>query len=90
MLNDPRGAKAREYLESRKIPDAIIRKFRLGYAPDSWDFLTGKLAGAEQQDLGREAGLIVKKDRGGFYDRFRDRLLCPITDMTGQVAGFSG
>lgn len=90
LLNDPRGAKAREYLESRKIPDAIIRKFRLGYAPDSWDFLTGKITGAEQQDLAREAGLIVKNDRGGFYDRFRDRLLCPITDMTGQVAGFSG
>ncbi|MEN8135185.1 MAG: DNA primase [Thermodesulfobacteriota bacterium] len=90
LLHDPKGAKAREYLAARKIPDEIIRKFRLGYAPDSWDYLTTKITGAEQQELASEAGLIVKKDRGGFYDRFRDRLLCPITDMTGQVAGFSG
>jgi len=90
LLNDPRGAKAREYLANRKIPDEVIRKFRLGYAPDSWNYLTDKIADAEQRDLAAEAGLIVRKDRGGFYDRFRDRLLCPITDMTGQVAGFSG
>jgi DNA primase len=90
LLNDPRGAKAREYLAARKIPDEIIRKFKLGYAPDSWDYLSGKFTDPKQQELAGEAGLIVKKDRGGFYDRFRDRLLCPIMDMTGQVAGFSG
>ncbi len=90
LLHDPKGAKAREYLAARKIPDEIIRKFRLGYAPDSWDYLTGKFTKTTQQQLASEVGLIVKNDRGGFYDRFRDRLLCPITDMTGQVAGFSG
>jgi DNA primase len=90
LLHDPRGAAAREYLVARRIPDAIIRKFRLGYAPDSWNFLTDKISDPKQRELAAEAGLIVKKDRGGFYDRFRDRLLCPITDMTGQIAGFSG
>lgn len=90
LLQDLRGAKAREYLAARKIPDEIIRKFRLGYAPDSWDYLAGKITDPKLQELAVEAGLIVKNDRGGFYDRFRDRLLCPITDMTGQVAGFSG
>ncbi|MDF1577998.1 MAG: DNA primase [Desulfobulbales bacterium] len=90
LLGDPCGAPAREYLASRNIPDGIIRKFRLGYAPDSWNFLTDKITDPKQRELAAEAGLIVKKERGGFYDRFRDRLLCPITDMTGQIAGFSG
>jgi DNA primase len=90
LLHDPKGAKAREYLAARKIPPAIIQRFRLGYAPDSWDYLTGKITDAKHLELAAEAGMIVKNDRGGHYDRFRDRLLCPITDMTGQVAGFSG
>ncbi|MFO7606314.1 MAG: DNA primase [Desulfurivibrionaceae bacterium] len=90
LLRDPRGAAARKYLASRNIPDEIIRKFRLGYAPDSWNFLTDKISDPGQRQMAAEAGLIVKKERGGFYDRFRDRLLCPITDMTGQIAGFSG
>jgi DNA primase len=90
LLNDPKGEVARKYLRERDISDNIIRRFRLGYAPDSWDYLTAKISNPKDQELAREAGLIVKKERGGFYDRFRDRLLCPIMDMTGQVAGFSG
>jgi len=90
LLNDPRAAVARQYLQERGIPEEIILNFRLGYAPDSWDYLTAKIKNREEQELAAEAGLIVKKDRGGFYDRFRNRLLCPIFSMTGQVAGFSG
>jgi DNA primase len=90
LLTDPRGEVARKYLKERDISDEVIRRFRLGYAPDSWDYLTTKITISKDQELALEAGLIVKKDRGGFYDRFRDRLLCPIMDMTGQVAGFSG
>ncbi|MEN8143154.1 MAG: DNA primase, partial [Thermodesulfobacteriota bacterium] len=90
LLNDPKAAKAREYLLERKISDEVVRKFRLGFAPDSWDYLTTKITDPKEKELACEVGLIVKKDRGGFYDRFRDRLLCPIMNMTGQVAGFSG
>ncbi|MBU0673050.1 MAG: DNA primase [Proteobacteria bacterium] len=90
LLDDPRAAGARKYLEDREIPDNVIRDFQLGYAPDSWDLLVRRYTKPEQLDLATEAGLLVKKDQGGWFDRFRNRLLCPIMTTTGQVAGFSG
>ncbi len=90
LLSGSQGTEARQYLAQREIPLEISQTFRLGYAPDSWDFLTRQLTGPEELELAAEAGLIVKKDRGGFYDRFRKRLLCPIFNLAGQVAGFSG
>jgi len=90
LLNEGEGSDARRYLTQREIPHEISRTFRLGYAPDSWDFLTRQLSGPEELELAAEAGLIVKKERGGYYDRFRKRLLCPIFNLAGQVAGFSG
>ncbi|MBU0479640.1 MAG: DNA primase [Proteobacteria bacterium] len=90
LLHDPLAAGARKYLEDREIPTEIISRFRLGYAPDRWDFLAGRITDSHRRDLACEAGLLVRKERGGFYDRFRDRLLCPIMNMSGQTAGFSG
>lgn len=84
------AAGARRYLEERGIPPEITKTFKLGYAPAGWDFLARKLTGAAELELAMEAGLVVKKERGGHYDRFRDRLLCPIFNLAGQVAGFSG
>jgi DNA primase len=90
LLSGDEGNAARKYLTQREIPSEICRTFRLGYAPESWDFLTRQLSGPEELELAVEAGLIVKKERGGYYDRFRNRLLCPIFNLAGQVAGFSG
>jgi len=90
LLSGNEGNEARQYLAQREIPTEIGRTFRLGYAPESWDFLTRQLQGPEELELAAEAGLIVKKERGGYYDRFRNRLLCPIFNLAGQVAGFSG
>ncbi|NTV12419.1 MAG: DNA primase [Desulfobulbaceae bacterium] len=81
---------ARRYLADRGIPQETVRAFRLGYAPESWDFLARKLSSPEEIELATEAGLLVKKDAGRNYDRFRSRLLCPIFNLAGQVAGFSG
>ncbi|OGQ99296.1 MAG: DNA primase [Deltaproteobacteria bacterium RIFOXYD12_FULL_57_12] len=91
LLTAAAAAPARAYLEKRGIPPAIIKAFRLGYAPDSWDFLSRKIAGTDfPPTLAEEAGLIVRKPQGSYYDRFRDRVLCPLFDLTGKVMGFGG
>jgi DNA primase len=91
LLDDEAGAAARAYVESRGISDETRALFRLGYAPDSWDalihFLRGN--GASDEDL-TISGLVVPKDTGGFYDRFRGRLMFPIADSQGRVIAFGG
>lgn len=90
LLHSPEAAGARRYLAERGIPPETSETFKLGYAPEGWDFLARQLTGPAEVELAVEAGLLVKKERGGHYDRFRDRLLCPIFNLAGQVAGFSG
>ncbi|MFN2455712.1 MAG: DNA primase [Pyrinomonadaceae bacterium] len=83
--------KAREYLERREITDETRKTFRLGYAPDSWDGLLSHLKkrGATASQL-EHSGLVVKKDAGGFYDRFRGRLIFPVMDAQGRAVAFGG
>ncbi|MEK6408278.1 MAG: DNA primase [Acidobacteriota bacterium] len=85
------GASAREYVHSRGIEEETSKLFRLGYAPDSWDALTNHLKerGATTDEI-HNSGLAVLKDAGGFYDRFRARLIFPITDPQGRVIAFGG
>ncbi|MBC8318466.1 MAG: DNA primase [Desulfobulbaceae bacterium] len=91
LLENPAARKAREYLNARGVSAEVIKRFQLGYAPDGWDFLTAKLPGTEfGEDLAGEAGLVVRKDTGGCYDRFRDRIMCPIFSLSGQPVGFGG
>src|SRR5216684_829042 len=75
------GKAAREYLEGRGITEETIKTFRLGFAPDSWEMLSAHLLqkGATQDQL-EKSGLVVKKDEGGSYDRFRGRLMFPVID----------
>src|SRR5215213_2133902 len=82
---------AREYLEGRGITDETRKAFRLGYAPDSWDALSSHLKqrGATSAQIER-SGLVVKKDAGGFYDRFRGRLIFPVMDAQGRAVAFGG
>ncbi len=82
---------AREYLKKRELTDETQRIFRLGYAPDSWDALSGylKKRGASEAQIER-SGLVVKKDAGGFYDRFRGRLIFPVMDAQGRAVAFGG
>lgn len=91
LLKHEGAAPAREYLKKREISPEMISKFMLGYAPDGWDFLSSKVARSSiTLAEAEEAGLLVRKDRGGFYDRFRDRVLFPIFDLTGRIVGFGG
>lgn len=78
------------YLRERGLTDESMRAFRLGYAPAGWrhllDFLGSR--GYREEEI-EKVGLIIKKDGGGFYDRFRDRIMFPIYDIVGRVIGYS-
>jgi len=90
LLNHSEAAQAREYLEKRDISQEMINDFKLGYAPESWDFLSSKVSKSSiTRAEAEEAGLLVRKD-SRFYDRFRDRVLFPISELTGRVVGFGG
>ena len=86
------GAPAREYLKNRGVFSDSITTFKLGYALNSWDavqkFLIGKKK-FSQLEL-EDAGLIIHSSGGRYYDRFRDRVMFPLTHATGATVGFSG
>ncbi len=93
-LRESQGAKAAvAYLQKRGVTEDILARFRIGYAPsvevEGWNFLGGKFSGAELK-IAIEAGLLVEKEKGGTYDRFRDRIVFPISDISGRVCGFGG
>jgi DNA primase len=91
LLENPAAGRARQYLEQRGMSREMISRFQLGYAPDRWDFLAQALAEAgEAEQVAVAAGLLVQKDPGRVYDRFRDRVIFPIFSLNGQVAGFGG
>jgi DNA primase len=91
-LRGPAGAPARRYLEQRNVPADLIDRFQLGFAPAGWDGLLGELRQKrESLERATEAGLIAARQTGdGHYDRFRSRLVFPITEPTGRVVGFGG
>ncbi len=95
LLERGEAEPARTYLKKRGVPEEVIEKYRLGYAPDpaqaGWNFIIQQV-GAQQGGVAglEKAGLAVKKDRGGHYDRFRSRIMFPIQDMTGRVVAFGG
>lgn len=85
------GQKARDYLHKRKVTDDSIRKWRIGWAPDTWhslvNFLVSKKFSTNEIE---QAGLALRSSRGDMHDRFRGRIMYPIADITGQIAGFTG
>ncbi|MDD2679236.1 MAG: DNA primase [Candidatus Omnitrophica bacterium] len=88
-LNAPAGLKAKEYLLQRGIRQETISALKLGFAPDNWDSLINYLR-SKGVSLGilEKAGLAIGKEGGGFYDRFRNRIIFPIFDIKGRVLGF--
>jgi DNA primase len=86
QLHSPAGKKALEYLKNRGVSHEIAQKYELGFAPNSWDALRGRY---DQTTL-LSAGLLINRDDGKSYDRFRDRLMFPIRDKRKRVIGFGG
>jgi len=89
-LFSPEGKKALEYLRFRGMDNDQIERFGLGYAPSGWDNLIKHLEGrGVPQNLILAAGLIIPREGGGgYYDRFRDRVIFPIRDLLARVRGF--
>jgi len=90
-LSTTQGQRALTYVQQRGYDPSIIRGFGLGYALPAWDSL---IKHAQRHAVNLEtlhrAGLIIKKDTGGYYDRFRDRVMIPIINLTKKVVGFGG
>jgi DNA primase len=92
LEKDPRGRAARDYLRKRGFKQEVLDAFELGYAPAGWDHLARYF---QRRGLSLEtaekAGLVAPRRKGGgYYDRFRDRIIFPIRDHRHQVIAFGG
>ncbi|WP_348767410.1 DNA primase [uncultured Salinisphaera sp.] len=76
-----------DYLKRRGVSGAMAKQYGLGFAPDSWDGLAREL---RDQAAAARAGLLIERDSGGFFDRFRNRLMFPIRDTRGRTIAFGG
>src|SRR3954447_6744698 len=89
LWESPEAGKAREYLAGRGLGDEVLRTFRVGYAPSAWDsvIMAAQRLGFSREELAA-AGLGASGRGGGFYDRFRARIMFPLADPRGRVLGF--
>ena len=91
LASEASGQIARDYLAKRGLPSDAIREFRLGAAPEAWDdTVNWARSKGYEPALVEQAGLIIPRETGGHYDRFRGRLMFPICDEQGRVIAFSG
>ena len=81
---------ATDYLRQRQIPDELIERYGIGYAPDGWQALVDELRAATSAEELEAAGLAGRSERGRLYSRFRDRLMFPIANPAGRLVGFGG
>jgi DNA primase len=89
LWESPEAARARAYLAERGLGEEVLRTFRVGYAPSAWDsvMMAAQRLGFNREELAA-AGLGQKGRGGGFYDRFRGRIMFPLADPRGKVLGF--
>lgn len=92
MLNDPlKGSACRHYLKGRDLKPETVQQFGLGYAPDTWSALVDKARAAGfKESIVEASGLARRGERGSLYDFFRNRLMIPILDVSGNVVAFGG
>ncbi len=86
-----KSATAIDYVTQRGIDGSTAKRFGIGYAPDGWSNVLDKF-GKSPEAVERllATGLIIAKDNGGHYDRFRDRVMFPIRDARGRTIAFGG
>ena len=91
LRNTPEGQKALAYLKGRGLSDEIIDTFSLGYAPNAREAIIQYFKSkGRSESLLKEAGLVSERDDGSIYDKFRHRIIFPIRDGRGRMAGFGG
>lgn len=92
LVKSAKGEPARAYVARRQIDAATVEAFQLGYSLDDWGallaYLTGR-RGFEPEEV-EAAGLAIKHESRGYYDRFRNRLMFPIRNLKGEVIAFGG
>jgi len=89
LKEHPKGSQAIDYLKARSLSGETAAEFNVGYAPPGWDTLQKHFGSDNVQPLAT-TGMLIKKDSGGHYDRFRERIMFPIRDSRGRVIGFGG
>lgn len=91
-LNDdnPHSKAALEYLRSRELDEETIKRFRIGFAPDSWDSLLNLLKGkgADEKLIGQSGLVSINEEKDRIYDRFRGRIIFPVLDIKGDPVAF--
>ncbi len=90
-----KNSEALTYLKERGLTPETISQFRLGYAPIEWRFVANSCANDSEKKIAERVGLIKQPDKEGdtqkgHYDRFRGRIMFPLSDASGRVVGFSG
>jgi len=92
LIRTREGETGRKYLVKRGIDKEIVQQFKLGFSPNRWDGLLRYLSvkGIPVEEEKRLGLIIPREDKKGFYDRFRNRLIFPITDVQGRLIGFGG
>jgi DNA primase len=91
LRDHPTSEKAKNYLRQRGLSPEIAKEFVIGFAPDGWDVLEkGLRADALLKKQLVDGGMLVNKEDGKIYDRFRERIMFPIRDGRGRVIAFGG
>jgi DNA primase len=92
LLDSPLAEEARRYLGDRRLSGETVRRFGLGFAPPKGDWLAERAARAGHSlEMLEKIGLLARRTEGpGYYDRFRDRVMFPIRNASGQTVGFGG
>ncbi|MBO1926947.1 DNA primase [Thiomicrorhabdus sp. 6S2-11] len=91
LRDHPQSQQAKAYLKKRGLTAEIAKEFKIGYAPPGWDSLSKGLradAGLQRQLI--ESGMLISKEGGKIYDRFRERIMFPIRDGRGRYIAFGG
>lgn len=82
------GSQAIQYLKNRGVSGEIAKNYQLGYAPSGWHVLEATFKQHKKELV--STGMLVKKEDGGTYDRYRHRITFPIHDKNGRIIGFGG
>ena len=91
LRTHPQAGRAVNYLKQRGVSGEYATEFELGFAPPGWDTLIRELGASDerQKSLAR-TGMLIQRDDGDYYDRFRERIMFPIRDRRGRMIGFGG
>ena len=91
LWNHPKGSVVRDYMKQRGLTPEQLREYRIGFAPPGYEsFLQEARGHGYKDETTAEAGQASRRERGGYIDRFRNRIMFPIADQGGDIVGFGG